>query len=408
MWPVLGNAQTTVKEYKGEVIDSDSRKELELVNITVKNTNIATVTNSEGQFVIKVPETNLDGLLVVSYLGYSTRELPIAELKSVGNTIRLSPLVTQLSEVNLSAYKDAKLLVKKVFEQKVKNNHDNTILMTAFYRETIKRRRRNVSLTEAVVNLQKQPYNSANRDAMELRKARKTTDYKRLDTLSLKLKGGPFSNIYLDIMKYPEYIFSEETIDDYDYSFAESTNINGRPVYVVDFRVKENRLDVGYYGKLFIDVQSVALVSADYSLDLSNKKRTKNLLVEKKPASFVAYPTMANYHVDYKETDGVWYYSYSSVDLSFKINKKRQLFNAVYSLSSEMAVTDWQPVEGRSVLGTKNRLRPSMIISDEISGFSDPDFWGTYNLIEPDKSIESAIEKIRKQLERSVEEASAP
>ncbi|HEX9826376.1 MAG TPA: carboxypeptidase-like regulatory domain-containing protein, partial [Flavobacteriaceae bacterium] len=45
-------------------------------------------------------------------------------------------------------------------------------------------------------------------------------------------------------------------------------------------------------------------------------------------------------------------------------------------------------------------LRPSIIIADAVSGFSDPDFWGPYNLIEPDKSIEIAIEKIRKKLER--------
>ena len=46
-------------------------------------------------------------------------------------------------------------------------------------------------------------------------------------------------------------------------------------------------------------------------------------------------------------------------------------------------------------------LRPTIILSDEASGFSDPDFWGEYNIIEPEKSIESAIEKINKQLKKS-------
>ena len=66
-----------------------------------------------------------------------------------------------------------------------------------------------------------------------------------------------------------------------------------------------------------------------------------------------------------------------------------------------MAITDWELTsssENKYLL--KDRLRPSIIISDEVSGFSDPDFWGAYNLIEPDKSIESAIDKIRKQLKR--------
>ena len=39
-------------------------------------------------------------------------------------------------------------------------------------------------------------------------------------------------------------------------------------------------------------------------------------------------------------------------------------------------------------------------MSDEASGFSDPEFWGEYNVIEPEKPIESAIKKIQKQLEK--------
>ena len=64
-----------------------------------------------------------------------------------------------------------------------------------------------------------------------------------------------------------------------------------------------------------------------------------------------------------------------------------------------MAVTDWEKNigEGNS---TKERIKPSIILSNEASGFSDPEFWGQYNIIEPEKSIESAIKKISKQLKR--------
>ncbi|HLT52097.1 MAG TPA: hypothetical protein VKZ93_09060, partial [Arenibacter sp.] len=49
----------------------------------------------------------------------------------------------------------------------------------------------------------------------------------------------------------------------------------------------------------------------------------------------------------------------------------------------------------------KDRLKTSVILGDEAIGFSDPDFWGEYNIIEPEKSIESAIKKIQRQLKRS-------
>jgi hypothetical protein len=35
-----------------------------------------------------------------------------------------------------------------------------------------------------------------------------------------------------------------------------------------------------------------------------------------------------------------------------------------------------------------------------VSGFADPNFWGEFNLIEPEKPIETAIRKIQKQLEK--------
>jgi hypothetical protein len=73
-----------------------------------------------------------------------------------------------------------------------------------------------------------------------------------------------------------------------------------------------------------------------------------------------------------------------------------------------MAVTDWELNADDIKIKNKDKLRPTVIITDAISGFSDPDFWGEYNLIEPDKSIESAIEKIRKNIKKEQEKNSLP
>ena len=397
------NAQANFTEFKGEVVDGKSNRTLEAVSLNVNETNINTITNSEGEFTLKVPNRYLDSKVVVSLLGYNTRVLPLSELSKDGNKIKLYEAVTELSAVSISAFKDAEKLVRKVFKEKNNNVQNESVYMTAFYRETIKRRNRNVSLTEAVVNILKQPHTSSQRDAIKLGKARKRTDYKRLDTVSVKLQGGPFSTIYLDIMKYPEYIFTDETIGSYAFSFDEPSSINNRNVYVVNFRPRNNGLNLNYNGKLYIDTQSLALVSAEYNLDVSNKNKTKNLLVKKKPRDVIVYPLEANYKVDYKAKNGKWYYSYSNLRLKFKVNKKREIFNKVYTLSSEMAVTDWEINTKDIKIRNKDRLRPTVIITDAISGFSDPNFWGEYNLIEPDKSIESAIEKIRKNIEKQRE-----
>lgn len=401
-------AQNTYSEYKGKVVDAINNRALEYVSLNVLETNISTVTNSEGEFLLKVPQAYKDSKIVVALLGYTKKVINLADLSENISVIKFEEAYTELKEVNVSAFKDADKLVRKVFTEKIKTIQNQSVYMTAFYRETIKRRNRNVSLTEAVVNIIKQPYTSANRDAVKLGKARKSTDYKRLDTVSLKLQGGPFSTLYLDIMKYPEYIFTEESFDTYRFSFDAPTTVNNRNVYVVDFKPRNKTLDLSYFGKLYIDVETLALVSASYLLDVSNKGKSRNLLVKRKPRDIVVYPLEAKYKVDYKQNRGKWYYSYSNLSLKFKVNKKREIFNKVYTLSSEMAVTDWELNADDIKIKNKDKLRPTVIITDAISGFSDPDFWGEYNLIEPDKSIESAIEKIRKNIKKEQEKNSLP
>ncbi len=73
-------AQNPFIEYKGKVIDGKSKKELEFVSVTISETNISTVTNSEGEFALKVPEAFKNGMLKISHLGYTTKVLALSTL----------------------------------------------------------------------------------------------------------------------------------------------------------------------------------------------------------------------------------------------------------------------------------------------------------------------------------------
>ncbi|NER13648.1 carboxypeptidase-like regulatory domain-containing protein [Leptobacterium flavescens] len=389
------------KSFKGYIEDSSSGKSLVFATLTVEGTNISTITNTEGEFTLKVPRNMLNKNLVVSFLGYKKKIIPISELNGKKNRIALEASVIELSGVNVTMPKSAKDLVKDVFDNRARNYLKDPTIMTAFYRETIKKRRRNVSLSEAVVNIYKQAYSGAGRDVMKLFKVRKSTDYRRLDTLALKLRGGPFNPLYADVIKYPEYIFTEDLIDDYDFSFGPSTRINDRLVYIVEFKQRGDIVEPRFYGRLFIDADTHALTSAIYNLNVENQQLASQIFVRKKPRNVTVYPTEAAYRVDYRERNGKWYYGYSNVQLSFKVNWKSKLFNSIYHLTSEMAVTDWEQNLTGKVIRLRERLRPSTFITDEAVGFSDPDFWGEYNVIEPEKSIESAINKIRRQLRRA-------
>ncbi len=387
-------------QYSGEVVDESTNKPLVFATLTVEGTNISTITNTEGNFLLKVPKNSTSKNVIVSFLGYKTKSVPLSDLQPENNKISLTVSVTQLSEININAPRDAMALVKETMAKRDENYFGDPALMTAFYRETIKRRRKNVSLAEAVVTIYKTPYGSNRDDAVELYKARKSTDYSKLDTVALKLQGGPYNTLYVDVMKYPEYLFADKSISNYKFSFDRSIRVNDALIYVIKFTQHENITDPLYQGELYIDVEKRTLTSAIFSLNITDRDKAAELFVRRKPAKVDVWPTEVAYRVDYREKDGKWFYGYSSVSMEFKVDWADKWFNSVYSMTAEMAITDWEKNVGGDLPRNRERIKKSIIMGDEAIGFTDADFWGEYNIIEPEKSIESAIRKIQRQLRR--------
>lgn len=385
--------------FKGIVVEANSNKPLEFAALTINKTNISTVSNSKGEFLLKVPNSLKNGSITVSFLGYTSKVLNISNFKEEGNVIELETYIEELSEVSIST-KDAPTLMREVLRRKAQNYSQDYYNMTAFYREVIKKRRTYVSLSEAILLINKPPYTSGRSDILKLHKSRKSTDYDKLDTIALKHRGGPYSTIHLDVMKNPELLLTNEMFENYKFTFGASTKIDDKVIYVINFKGRSNSDIPFFYGKLFIDSQSLALTSAQFKLDLSDEQKASNFFVLRKPAKAKITPVEATYLVDYREKDGKWYHSYSRIQLGFKVNWKKRIFNSVYYSTMELAITDRVKTDKTKSIKGKERLKPSVIMSDEASGFSDPEFWGEFNLIEPEKPIENAIKKIKKQLKQ--------
>ena len=44
------------------------------------------------------------------------------------------------------------------------------------------------------------------------------------------------------------------------------------------------------------------------------------------------------------------------------------------------------------------------ILAEKVEKFEDPDFWGDYNIIQPEQPIERTIERLSRKLQRRLEE----
>jgi hypothetical protein len=397
---VAGVADTTrYAQYKGTVIEMDTRKPLGFATITLEGTNLSTVTNSDGEFSFKVPSEKTEGTIIVSYLGHRDKIISLSSLKPERNKIELELLTVTLGTINIHP-RDPEMLIRSILSRRGENYNRDPNQMVCFYRETIKKNKTYVSLSEAVLDVFKQPVLSSRSDLAGIFKGRKSTDYTKLDTITFKLMGGPYTALLLDIMKNPEMVFTEDIAGNYQFTIENITKIGERLMYIIDFKQYPHVSEPLYSGKLYVDTESLAIISANFSLNLTNRDAASDMFIRKKPVGAKVYPTLANYQVNYREKDGKWIFGYSRAELVFKIEWKKRLFNTNYSSTIEMAVTDWQKVTEKNARPT-DHLKQNVVMMEQVSGFADPDFWGVYNVIEPENSIDQAIRKIQRKINRS-------
>ncbi|MGH7607125.1 MAG: carboxypeptidase-like regulatory domain-containing protein, partial [Gemmatimonadales bacterium] len=79
-WPALLAAQET-RAVTGKVTATESLRPLAGVQVTVKGTNLGTLTDGEGNFTLRVPASATT--LVIQYIGYRTVEAPITDQMTV-------------------------------------------------------------------------------------------------------------------------------------------------------------------------------------------------------------------------------------------------------------------------------------------------------------------------------------
>ncbi len=382
------------KEYKGLVIDGKTKKPLEYASISVSNSNISTISNLDGVFLIKVPTSMKNEKVVITYMGFQNKTIPLSSFGADELKISMQESFEKLPDVNL-VEANAVSVLRKVIERKKENSYLDPIIAKSFYRESIKKRRTYASLSEAVVDVYKQQ-RGAQGDYVTLDKSRKSTDYRKIDTLVIKLQGGPYNNLSMDMIRNKDLFFSPDMFDIYKFNFDKMINLDNRNLYVIDFVQRPSIVEPFYKGKLYIDTESFALVKAVFSLNLNNLDTAKKFFVKKKPQNADVTPMETKYIIDYKEINGKWHFSYSRIELSFKINWDKKLFNSIYHIAIEMATTDWKDNDQKITIKNRDRMKRNVILTDQTSGFTDPEFWGELNVIEPDKSIDNAIKKIQR------------
>ncbi len=380
----------------GVVKDKQNKKRLEYVNISIPGSTSGTITNEEGEFSFKIKDASHVKAVEVSHIGYYNNKVTLNGGDISDLTVWMTPYENMLDEIIIHA-REPRLIVEEAVRKIPANYSKKTNMLTGFYRETAQKGKRYINISEAVIDIYKTPYNeSADRDRVQIYKGRKLLSQKKSDTLAVKLLGGPTMSVYVDIVKNPDVLLDLECLPYYTFKMEESTNIDNRPQYVISFQPQVIMPYALYYGKLYIDKERLSFTRAEFNLSMDDRNKATQAILKKKPFGLRFRPLEVAYLVTYKERNGVTYLNYIRNGVRFKCDWKRKLFSTNYTIISEMVVTDGKE-DNVGGIPYKMAFKESQSLSDKVENFMDEDFWGAYNIIEPTESLDSAVNKLKKQ-----------
>lgn len=388
--------------YTGKVVDAKSNDPLPFATIEAIGLSIATVTNIDGNFILKIPKEEDVTRVKVSYVGYTNTTAELAGLEgSRSAVIELEPVSVSLKEVTVRPG-DADEIIDMVLKHIPDNYSTEEMMMKGFYRETIKKGWNYVSISEAVVDIYKSDYNNDFRyDQVKLIQGRKSADVEKMDTLLFKMQGGPVTTLLLDLMKNPHMLFTDNPEKIYEFIIEDVISLNDRLHYVIAFDQKSHVYTPFYHGKLYVDVDNLAITEAEFELNMENTYEVASMFIRKKPIGMSVIPKKAVYRAKYTIDGKKWYFSYARAEVKFDVDWDKKLFNTSYYTMSEIAITD-KTEKNIEKFANRERFKRSQVLESLVYVFFDQDFWGSYNVIEPDQSIESAIRKLnRKHLKRT-------
>jgi hypothetical protein len=374
----------------GKVMDRSSREPLNYVSVSLADRPVGTITNADGNFLLKIPAVNGDDTILISTVGYARLKKVAREFQK-DEVIYLPPVSVKIKEIKVRAI-PAGDIVANFRENIIHNYSTGTQLLTGFYRETLKQDDDYINVSEAVLEILKAPYDALVRgDKVHLLKARRSPEVRPFQWVNFKLQGGPRTIIMLDVVKTLETFLDPEYAAYYHYSVQQVIWYKNHPVFVIRFRPLKNTEIPCFEGEMFIDRENYALLFARFSLDESGLELAGQSFIVKKPKGFRVKPLFVNYQIDFSEFEGKWHLHTAQASIAFRVRSRNDKVNSVFHSVSDLLVTDVDNTDQK-----RFPVKDLFTVNDIFAEFAtdyDEAFWENYNIIKPDEDLQNAVKK---------------
>ncbi len=382
---------------RGHVYDRENRAPIPCATVGIAAHNTGTVTNSDGFFLLKIPDSLAGSSLVVSHLGFTNRTIPVQLISGQQADLYLERRVISIQEV-IIRYIDPERIIEKAMERRKENYAVEPAYLTTFYREGVQKNNRYASYSEAVFKVYKSPFDEGERsDQVKLLKSRKIRDTVANDTVFLKLKAGVQSALQLDIVKCVAGFLDLSPPAEYTYRYSDLVSYNSRDAYAITFVQKPGLGKALYTGTLYIEKEGFAILGADFEINPSYLDLAGEDLVLKKSPRLIVQLSKITYSVSYMPYNGRYYLNHVRCDLQVATRLRNHLSSDHFTTFLELATCNIDTM-GVVKFPKQEILKPGVVFSDQLFGSNDA-FWGGLNIIAPEAKLGEALSRIIGKIE---------
>ena len=441
-------------ELKGKVADFLTFQPIESASVYIQNTTIGSISNADGNFILKVPQENSNDTLVISSIGYKSFKVVINEFEN-GSDIFLEEDVASLDEVVVVADPRPTTgngIVEKAMERLARNMPDSSYLQKGFLRHKERNKKEYKWLIESAITIYDSSFDSAAKDNLKINvdETRKSYDLRDIDSLFtysayLKNMGSKAGNINRNSVKtsnlveaikwndsrvnglenlfrgklnlirnsnVPGALFGKNILEKQQFELDTILVDNGRKIYKI--KIEKGAAFVGLntpniynegfepQGWIYIYYDNYAIKKVEYDLVAASdvqKKRSKSLFDTQ---------TIHKLAITYKEYDGKMYLNHIYYETPKLVNTGDRSSDRVKTEAEPGFDKDEQYYYTIQEILFTEIIREPEIIAQELSQNSwsadifsakpyNEAFWKDYNVLLESKEEEKLILDLSKR-----------
>jgi len=386
-----------IKEITGTITDNETGEPVPYVAISLPKKGKGTVTNSNGEFMLKVYREWIYDTLVISHLGYFKEKIPVSRAITNKLNIPLKRDYVPIPEIIIRNQLPDEI-IRKAYLSITRNFGNSPALLMAFYREAVIKKNDLQIYSEAIVEIYKSSYSSTfSGDQIKIIKSRKIENTGLKDTLTVRLKAGLQSCLALDGARNPFDFLLPENFSQYDYRMTDIVKVDEGTAYVIEF-VQKPFVDIPLFmGSIYINTLNYAIEHAEFELNPAFIKKNKEDYITYQSKGYTIMPVSVRYQVSYKNIEGRYFLNHVRGDLNFTARHKKRLFGIPFKVFFEMAVTD---IKTENVVRfEREEIAPLHSVFSKTIKSYDPEFWGDFDFLKPESNMLQELKNMKARLQ---------